>query len=118
MQKNNAKLGFNFSKAKAYSDKTRGVEVTVDPNTGKQVIYARLYKTYIVKLEENGMLYIRHGGWPTVTTTKAINACLVALRLTSWTYTKRQLVGPFGVRIDVGPDWTAVDCGATKYLVS
>lgn len=112
MQKNNTKLAWHFSTGRPYSNKTRGVDVVKDPVTGEITIYARLYKTYIAKIER-GQLYITHGGWPTATTTKAIDACLPV----GWRYTRRQLIGPNGICVNVDSNWVRVDAGPSKYLV-
>jgi hypothetical protein len=113
MQANNKKLSWNFLTSKPYSTKNRGVEVIEDKN-GNKCVYARLYKTYIVKRDSNGDLYITYGGWPTATTTKAINACLPI----GWTYSKRQLISPNKTVINVSANWTAVKEPVLNYIVS
>ena len=52
MQKNNTKLAWHFSTGRSYDTRTRGVDVIKDPATGEINIYARLYKTYIAKIEK------------------------------------------------------------------
>jgi hypothetical protein len=113
MQKNNRRLAFNFINARKYSTRDRGVEVHVD-DAGNITVYARLYRTYIAKWDAtNCKLYVSHGGWPTMTTTKAINACLPSL----WRYSRRQLIAPDNTTIDVGPTWVLVEKPISKYMV-
>ena len=110
LQVNNRRLALSFAAGKSYNTKLRGVEITTDSRTGEQTVYARLYRTNIAKLEK-GELYVTYGGWPTSTTTKAINACLPA----GWKYQRRQLITPNGRVIDVTPNWTLVKEVPLKY---
>jgi len=103
MQKNNKRLSDFFNAELVYRTEDRGVEIERE-NDGTYTVYARLYKTRIVRKEGiSGKISIRTGGWNTQTTTKAINACIPA----GWEMYRGKLLTPKSNSISLKEnDWT------------
>lgn len=115
MQANNRELFQNFYFGIKYNTKTRGV-VMYKNLEAKEVVtyYARLYNTHIAKRSTaDNKLYITHGGWPTRTTTKAINAILPV----GWSYSRQTLISPNKTRIEVTSNWVLVEEPVNQYAI-
>lgn len=97
MQVNNRRLRDYFHKNKPYSAENRAVEIE-NNSDGDSVVYARLYKTRIVRKNlSTGKMAVCSGGWNTITTTKAINACLPD----GWKVARAHLITPNNNHIEL-----------------
>lgn len=99
-QINNRKLARHFAAGYPYCNKPRAV--IVENTLDGPIVYARLYKTNIVKRFQ-GHIWVQTGGWNTITTIKAINACLPH----GWAVSRNSLITPNGNTILLKEnDWT------------
>jgi len=103
MQINNKQLARHFNAGAPYSRKPRSV--WVETTSEGLIVYAKLYKTDIVK-RAKGQMWIKTAGWNTQTTMKAINACLP----TGWSVSRSTLHTPRGNTIDISHgNWVALE---------